>query len=186
MRVDETGLPGVLAIAPKRFGDDRGFFCETYNKRAFLEAGIDIEFVQDNHSLSAEAGTVRGLHFQAPPFAQAKLVRVVRGRIYDVVVDARIGSPDYGKHVRLELTAAGGEQSFVPVGFLHGFITLEPHTEVVYKVDNYHSREHEGSIRFNDPDLGIDWGPLATYPVLSDKDSTAQAWKAFSSPFLLV
>lgn len=183
MRVNEIGLPGVLAIAPKRFGDDRGFFSEIYNKRAFLEAGVNVEFIQDNHSMSAEVGTVRGLHFQAPPFAQAKLVRVVRGRIYDVAVDARSGSPNYGKHAGLELTAEGGEQLFVPAGFLHGFITLEPDTEVVYKVDNYYSRHHDGAVRFDDPDLGIDWGPHAANPVLSDKDAAAQSWSAFSSPF---
>ncbi|MDF1769360.1 dTDP-4-dehydrorhamnose 3,5-epimerase [Maricaulis sp.] len=183
MKVDEIGLPGVLAITPRRFGDDRGFFSETYNRKAFAEAGVDVEFIQDNHSMSAEVGTVRGLHFQAPPFAQAKLVRVVRGRIYDVAVDSRVGSPSFGKHAGLELTASGGEQLFVPAGFLHGFITLEPNTEVVYKVDNHYSRDHDGAVRFDDPDLEIDWGPHAANTVLSDKDATAQSWRAFSSPF---
>lgn len=183
MQVDELAVPDVLAITPRRFGDDRGFFSETYNKRAYAEAGVDVDFVQDNHSMSALPGTVRGLHFQAPPFAQAKLVRVVQGRIYDVAVDARVGSPTYGRHAGLELTAEGGEQIFVPAGFLHGFITLEPDTHVIYKVDNYYSRECDGSVRFDDPDLGIDWGPLASDPVLSDKDAAAQPWSAFSSPF---
>lgn len=183
MKVDEIGLPGVLAFTPKRFGDDRGFFSVTYNKRTFQEAGVDVDFIQDNHSMSGQVGTVRGLHFQAPPFAQAKLVRVVRGRIYDVAVDVRVGSPNYGKHAGLELTAERGEQLYVPAGFLHGFITLEPNTEVVYKVDNYYSRDHDGAVRFDDFDLGIDWGPQAANPVLSDKDAAAQSWQAFSSPF---
>lgn len=184
MQVDELAIPGVLAITPRRFGDDRGFFSESYNKRAFAAAGVEVDFVQDNHSVSAEPGTVRGLHFQAPPFAQAKLVRVVRGRVYDVAVDARIGSPTYGRHAGMELTAERGEQIFVPAGFLHGFITLEPDTHVIYKVDNYYSRESDGSVRFDDPELGIDWGPLASRPVLSEKDAAAQSWGAFSSPFV--
>lgn len=184
MQVDELAVPGVLAITPRRFGDDRGFFSETYNKKAFEEAGVAVDFVQDNHSMSTVPGTVRGLHFQAPPFAQTKLVRVVRGRVYDVAVDARVGSPTFGRHAGLELTAERGEQIFVPAGFLHGFITLEPTTHVIYKVDNYYSKECDGSVRFDDPDLAIDWGALAAKPVLSDKDAAAQSWEAFSSPFV--
>ena len=183
MQVDALSLPEVLAVTPARYGDARGFFSETYNKKAFHEAGITADFVQDNHSFSAQPGTVRGLHFQAPPFAQAKLVRVAAGRVLDVAVDARAGSPTYGAHVTLELSAQGGEQIFVPAGFLHGFITLEPDTHVIYKVDNYYSRDCDGSVRFDDPDLAIDWGERAADPVLSDKDAAAQAWRDFATPF---
>lgn len=184
MQVQELAIPGVLAVTPHRFGDDRGFFSEAYNQKAFQEIGISGNFVQDNHSVSAAPGTVRGLHFQAPPFAQAKLVRVVSGRVYDVAVDARVGSPTFGRHAGLELTAERGEQIFVPAGFLHGFITLEPDTHVIYKVDNYYARECDGAVRFDDPELGIDWGPLAGAATLSDKDAAAQSWSAFSSPFV--
>ena len=171
-------------MTPRRFGDDRGFFSETYNERSFAEAGIDVRFVQDNHSYSAQRGTVRGLHYQAPPHAQAKLVRVAQGRIYDVAVDARKGSPTFGQHVGATLTAEGGEQIFVPAGFLHGFITLEPDTHVLYKVDDYYSKACDGAVRFDDPALAIDWGDLARSPVLSEKDAAAPSWAEFSSPFV--
>lgn len=184
MQVQELAIPEVLTITPRRFGDDRGYFCETYNARAYDEIGVTASFVQDNHSFSAHPGTVRGLHYQAPPHTQAKLVRVVHGRIYDVAVDARRGSPTFGRHVGVELTAKGGEQVFVPAGFLHGFITLEAETHVIYKVDSYYSRECDGAVRFDDPDLAIDWGPLAGAPILSEKDAAALSWAEFSSPFV--
>ncbi|MHA7872571.1 MAG: dTDP-4-dehydrorhamnose 3,5-epimerase, partial [Hyphococcus sp.] len=168
---------------PKRFGDDRGFFSETYNERRFQEAGVDARFVQDNHSRSARAGTVRGLHYQAPPFAQAKLVRVAAGAILDVAVDARQGSPTYGRHVSVELSADNGAQLYVPEGFLHGFVTLAPETHVIYKVNAYYDREADGAVRWNDPDLGIAWGVGDNDATLSEKDAAAPFWKDFTSPF---
>jgi dTDP-4-dehydrorhamnose 3,5-epimerase len=163
-------LAEVLLIQPERFGDSRGFFSETYSRRTLAEAGITDEFVQDNHSLSAGAGTVRGLHYQLPPFAQAKLVRVTRGSILDVAVDLRQGSPTFGHHVTQPLSADAWNQLFVPVGFAHGFCTLEPDTEVVYKVTAYYSRAHDRGIRWNDPGLDIDWPVDPAKALLSDKD----------------
>ncbi|WP_300528125.1 dTDP-4-dehydrorhamnose 3,5-epimerase [Maricaulis sp.] len=183
MNIEDLSLPGVKLITPRVFGDDRGFFMETFKQSALAEAGIDVDFVQDNHSRSSETGTVRGLHYQAPPFAQSKLVRVVRGSILDVAVDARRGSPHYGQSVAVELSAANFQQLFVPQGFLHGFITLEPETEVVYKVDNYYSAAHDGSVRWDDPALGIDWGEAAASPVLSAKDQAAPLFSEFDNPF---
>ena len=181
--IHPTTLDGVRIITPARFGDDRGFFSETYNERRFIEAGIDARFVQDNHSRSATKGTVRGLHFQAPPFAQAKLVRVTAGSIMDVAVDARPSSPNFGKHVSVELSAENGAQLFVPEGFLHGFVTLEPDTHVVYKVNNYYDRDSDGAVRWNDPDLSIDWGIDSDDAVLSEKDAVAPYWRDLKSPF---
>jgi len=181
--VKKTDLDGVLVITPRRFGDDRGFFSETYNERALADAGVQVRFVQDNHSLSVEKGTVRGLHFQAPPFAQAKLVRVTSGAILDVAIDARKASPNYAKHVSIELSAENGAQLFVPEGFLHGFVTLAPNTEVVYKVNNYYDRDADGSVLWNDRDLGVDWGVKNENAVLSDKDKAATRWTDFKSPF---
>lgn len=183
MNIEDLSLPGVKLITPRVFGDDRGFFMETFKQSVLAEAGIDVDFVQDNHSRSSETGTVRGLHYQAPPFAQSKLVRVVRGSILDVAVDARRGSPHYGQSVAVELSAANFQQLFVPQGFLHGFITLEPDTEVVYKVDNYYSAAHDGSVRWDDPALGIDWGEAAASPVLSAKDQAAPLFGEFDNPF---
>lgn len=168
--VQPLAIKDVLLITPKRFGDHRGFFSETYNKRTFAEAGINLEFVQDNHSMSGDAGTVRGLHFQAQPMAQDKLVRVVRGSILDVAVDIRRSSATFGKWVSAEITAERGEQILVPKGFAHGICTLEPHTEVLYKVTEYYSAEHDSCIRWDDPELGIAW-PLKGAPKLSDKDA---------------
>ncbi len=156
-RVDRTDLDGVLVIVPIRYGDARGFFSETYSQAAFREIGVASDFLQDNHSLSRMPGTVRGLHFQIAPFAQAKLVRVPRGAILDVAVDIRHSSPTYGRSFATRLSAENGAQLFVPVGFAHGFCTLEPDTEVFYKVDAPYSREHERGLRWNDPVLGIDW-----------------------------
>jgi dTDP-4-dehydrorhamnose 3,5-epimerase len=183
MRIEETALPGVYLIEPKRFGDARGFFSEVYKKHALLEAGIDLDFIQDNHSLSAERGVVRGLHFQAPPHAQDKLVRVVRGRILDVSVDIRRGSPNYGRSFSIELSAENGLQLLVLKGFLHGFATLEPNCEVLYKVTDVYAPDCEGGVIWNDPDLGIDWGLADDEVVLSDKDKLLPGFKDFESPF---
>lgn len=173
MMVHALELAGVLEISPRKFGDDRGFFSETYNAKSFAEAGIDLTFVQDNHSYSAAKGVVRGLHYQLPPFAQDKLVRVTRGAILDVAVDIRKGSPTFGKWVALEVSAEKWNQILVPKGFAHGFMTLVEHTEVIYKVTNYYSPEHDRSIRFDDPAIGIDWPIPASGVQLSDKDQKA-------------
>lgn len=173
MEVRSLGLDGVFEISPRKFGDDRGFFSETYNAKSFAEAGIDLTFVQDNHSYSAARGVVRGLHYQLPPFAQDKLVRVTRGAILDVAVDIRKGSPTFGKWVALEVSAEKWNQILVPKGFAHGFMTLVEHTEVIYKVTNYYSPEHDRSIRFDDPAIGIDWPIPASGVQLSDKDQKA-------------
>lgn len=170
LEIEQTTLGGVLIVTPRRFGDARGFFSEVYNRARFTQAGIAAEFIQDNHSMSAPAGTVRGLHFQRPPHAQAKLVRVLKGSIVDVVVDLRRASPTYGQHVKVELSAASWRQLFVPAGFAHGFCTLEPDTEVFYKVDACYSPEHDGGILWNDPALGIDWPVKSDAAILSDKD----------------
>ncbi len=155
---------------PKKHGDHRGFFSEVYNKRTLAAAGIDIDFVQDNHSLSAEKGVVRGLHFQVPPFAQDKLLRVVRGSVFDAAVDLRRGSPTYGKHVSVVLSAEEWNQILVPIGFAHGLMTLEPDTEVIYKVSNYYSAEHDKGLLWNDPALGIEWPVAEEKAILSAKD----------------
>ena len=163
------GAEALLEIRPAKFGDARGFFSETYNQARFADAGIDLTFVQDNHSLSGDVGTVRGLHFQVPPFAQDKLVRVTKGAIYDVAVDIRRGSPTYGAHIGVRLSAADWNQLLVPVGFAHGFCTLERDTEVIYKVSAPYSRDHDLGLLWNDPALGIAW-PLTGDAILSDKD----------------
>jgi dTDP-4-dehydrorhamnose 3,5-epimerase len=170
-------------LVPKRFGDDRGFFAETYSRRKYLEYGIDLEFVQDNHSVSQEIGTLRGLHFQAPPHAQAKLIRCVRGAIFDVAVDIRRGSPSYGQWKGYNLTADNGHQLYVPVGFAHGFLTIKPSSEIVYKCSDYYAPEAEGSIMWNDPDIGINWD-LNGEPILSSKDADALTLKDIESPFI--
>jgi dTDP-4-dehydrorhamnose 3,5-epimerase len=183
MNITSLDLPEVRLIEPRVFGDSRGWFSETYNAKALRDAGIEIEFVQDNHSYSQAAGTVRGLHYQAPPHAQDKLVRVVRGAVLDVAVDARRGSPRYGQWVSVELSAENARQLLVPQGFLHGFITLTTDTEVVYKVSDYYSRECDGSVRHDSAGLAIDWGSAATAPVLSEKDLSAPGWSDFETPF---
>ena len=173
MRLEPLALPEVVEITPPRHGDDRGFFSETWNRRAFQDGGISIDFVQDNQSLSAAAGTLRGLHFQTPPHAQAKLVRVLQGAIFDVAVDIRAGSPTFGQWVGLELSRAKWNQLFIPVGFAHGFVTLVPETEVAYKVSDFYAPEHDHAIRFDDPAIGIDW-PEGLPPFeLSDRDRAA-------------
>lgn len=170
MNVEPTAIPDVRILTPRRFGDHRGFFSETYNRETFAKAGVTLTFVQDNHSLSAAVGTLRGLHFQSHPAAQDKLVRVARGRILDVAVDLRRSSPSYGQHVAVELSAENWRQLLIPVGFAHGFITLEPDTEVLYKVTDLYSAAHDLGLAWDDPALGIDWPLPPGGPVLSDKD----------------
>lgn len=168
--VKPLAINDVRIIRPRKISDARGFFSETYNKKALAEAGIDCEFVQDNHSFSTLAGTIRGLHFQGHPFAQDKLVRVVSGRILDIAVDIRKASPTFGQWVAAEISAAEWNQILVPVGFAHGFCSLEPDTQVIYKVTNYYSAQHDFGIRWNDPELKIDW-PFGEDEVeLSEKD----------------
>lgn len=170
MDVRPLSIPDVKLITPRRFGDQRGYFFEAYNHRAFHAAGITGDFVQDNQSHSSAIGTLRGLHCQTPPFEQAKLVRVLKGRIFDVAVDIRRGSSTFGQHVSIELTADSGAQLLVPVGFLHGFATLEPDCEVLYKVTAYYSPANDKGVIWNDPDLRVPWPLPADGPVLSDKD----------------
>ncbi|HYD70323.1 dTDP-4-dehydrorhamnose 3,5-epimerase [Azospirillum sp.] len=170
MDIQRLAIPDVLVLKPAKFGDERGFFSETYNRRRFAEAGIDLDFVQDNHARSAQAGTVRGLHFQTPPFAQDKLLRVVKGAVLDVAVDVRHGSPTYGKHVAVELSEGAWNQILVPVGFAHGYCTLAPDTEVIYKVSNYYAPKNDAGMLWNDPDLGIEWPVRPEDALLSDKD----------------
>lgn len=168
MKRVETKLDGVVILEPNVFGDSRGFFMESYNRRAFREVGIDLEFVQDNHSLSEAPGIIRGLHYQSEPMAQSKLVRVLSGAIYDVAVDIRPDSPTFGQWVGVVLSEENKRQLLVPKGFAHGFCTLVPNTQVLYKVDQYYSPEHDCGILWSDPDLGIDW-PVRE-PKLSEKD----------------
>lgn len=180
MQIEQTSLPGVVILTPARHGDDRGFFSESWNRKTLQQAGLDLpEFVQDNHSLSRKAGTLRGLHYQSPPHAQGKLVRCGRGSLFDVAVDARRGSPSYGQWFGTELSFENGRQLWVPAGFLHGFVTLEPDTEVVYKCTDHYDRDCDGGVRWDS--VGIDW-PVSE-PVLSDKDKTAPAFADWQSPF---
>jgi dTDP-4-dehydrorhamnose 3,5-epimerase len=168
--IERLGIPDLLLIRPKRYADFRGYFAETYNQEAFAKMGIDAVFVQDNHSLSLKAGTIRGLHFQSAPFEQGKLVRVVRGRIFDVAVDIRRSSASFGRYVSVELSAQEGDQIMIPAGFAHGFCALEPDTEVVYKVDQYYSVSHDRGIRWDDPRIGINWPLGGQAATLSEKD----------------
>lgn len=181
MQIEETKLKGVLILTPARYGDNRGFFSESWSRARFAEAGIDIDFVQDNHSLSAETGTVRGLHFQAPPHAQAKLVRCGRGALFDVAVDIRRGSPSYGDWVGVELSFENGRQLLIPAGFAHGFITRTPDTEITYKCSAYYAPESDGALRWDS--CGIAWG-FDGSPVLSAKDAAAPSLAEFESPFI--
>ena len=181
--VQRLPIREVIEIRPRKFGDDRGFFAETFNCDRFAAAGIDIDWIQDNQSFSAPLGTLRGLHFQLPPFAQDKLVRVLRGRILDVAVDIRGGSPTYGKWVSAELSAEAFNQLLVPAGFAHGFLTLEPDTEVLYKVSAPYSSAHDRSIRWDDPDIAIDWPLAGAQPVLSAKDRDAPFLRDMGTAF---
>lgn len=173
VEVRTFGLGGILEILPKKHGDNRGFFSETYNAASLKAAGVDLVFVQDNHSYSAAAGVLRGLHYQLPPFAQDKLVRVTRGAILDVVVDIRRSSPTFGQWEALEVSADRWNQILVPKGFAHGFVTLVPDTEVLYKVTELYSKDHDRSLRFNDPAIGVEWPSFEAGYILSDKDKAA-------------
>ncbi len=184
MKIEQTVLEGVLILTPARFGDERGFFSESWNRKRMEAAGLAVEFVQDNHSLSVQAGTVRGLHFQTPPHAQAKLVRCGRGCLYDVAVDIRKGSPSYGHWIGVELSAQNGKQLLIPEGFLHGFVTREANTEIIYKCSDYYAPDCDRSVRFDDPEIGVDWGILPELAVLSEKDRTAPTLAEYSSPFI--
>lgn len=181
MDFQKTTIEGLILITPKVFKDQRGFFLESYSDKAFKNVGITTVFVQDNHSRSEPSGVLRGLHFQKPPFAQCKLIRVIQGSIFDVAVDLRKNSPTFGKWLGFELTSDNYNMLLVPQGFAHGFCTLVPGTEVQYKVDNFYSPEHDSGIRWNDPDLNIPW-PIKE-PVLSAKDAVLPFFKELDSPF---
>lgn len=183
MEIRRLEIPDVFLIKPVRRGDDRGWFAETFKASVLADAGVTHPFVQDNMSLSRVPGTLRGLHFQSPPHAQAKLVSVLSGKILDVAVDARKGSPTYGRHVAAELDAEEGWQIYVPVGFLHGFVTRVPDTRVTYKVSDVYAPDCDGGVLWSDPDLGIDWGLNGMTPELSAKDQVAQRFADFKSPF---
>ena len=176
-----TPLEDLLQLTPRRFGDHRGFFSESWSARAFAEQGLDVTFVQDNHSLSSQVGTVRGLHYQSPPHAQAKLVRCGRGRIFDVAVDVRSGSATYGQWFGVELSFENGKQLMIPAGFLHGFMTLEPDSEIIYKCTDFYAPECDGAVRWDS--CGIDWPDVGIAPVLSEKDAIAVPLSEFKTPF---
>lgn len=181
--IEQTPLPGVVRITPPRFGDERGFFSENWNSKRLKEAGLELpEFVQDNHSLSSAKGTVRGLHYQSPPHAQGKLVRCGRGSIFDVAVDVRHGSPTYGHWHGEELSFENGRQLWIPSGFLHGFATLEPDSEIVYKCTDFYSPECDGAVRWDS--VGIDWPIGDDQPLLSEKDLVAPPLSEFDTPFV--
>ena len=184
--INPLAIPDVLLVQPQKFGDHRGYFLETFSRKDFRRLGIDSDFVQDNQSLSARRGTVRGSHFQLPPHPQAKLVRVTRGSIFDVAIDLRRGSPTFGQWCGTTLTAEKCNQLFVPRGFAHAFCTLEPDTEVAYKVDDYYAPECDAGIIWNDPGLGIDWPIAAQDAILSEKDAELPRLADFESPFAYV
>jgi dTDP-4-dehydrorhamnose 3,5-epimerase len=181
--MQETLLPGVTIVTPRWFRDSRGAFCETYNQNTWQNLSLTENFVQDNHSISHQTGTIRGLHFQRPPQGQAKLVRVVAGAIWDVAVDIRRKSPTYGQWIGVDLTAENGRQLFIPEGLLHGFITRSPETQVIYKCSSVYAPTHEDAVRFNDPELDINWGISADDVMLSDKDAAAGSFADLDSPF---
>ena len=173
----------VKLIRPKRFGDERGWFSETFNRERYAALGVDVAFVQDNHSMSRDVGTLRGLHWQAPPHGQDKLIRCVAGAIWDVAVDARAGSPTFGRWVAAELNAENGHQLFVPIGFAHGFVTLRPNTEVEYKVSALYAPTAEGGVIWNDPALGLPWPLGGVIPTLSAKDEVLPPLSEATTPF---
>ena len=181
MEFIKTKFDGAWKVQPAVHGDERGFFLESYSSKDFQTAGITASFVQDNHSLSVAPGVLRGLHLQRPPFAQSKIIRVIRGAIFDVIVDLRAHSPTFGQWEGFEMTETNFSMLFVPHGFAHGFCTLAPRTEVLYKVDTPYAPQYEGGIRWNDPDIGIQWPNDA--PVLSEKDKNLPFFKDFISPF---
>lgn len=183
MEIEHTHLQGVVILTPARHGDARGFFSESWNKARMDSAGLTYDFVQDNHSLSQAVGTVRGLHYQRLPHAQAKLVRCGQGALFDVAVDIRTGSPTYGQWIGVELTAQNGKQLLIPAGFLHGFVTRVPDTEIIYKCTDYYAPECDGAVRYDDPAIGIDWGLGTDAPLLSDKDANAPLLADIGTPF---
>jgi dTDP-4-dehydrorhamnose 3,5-epimerase len=183
MDVTETPIPGLLVLKPRRFGDDRGWFSEVWNRDTLRAAGIELDFVQDNHSMSATPGTVRGLHYQAPPRAQDKLVRCGRGLVYDVAVDVRPGSATYGQWFGIELSPDNGLQLLIPRGFLHGFVTRAANSELLYKCTDTYAPDCDGAVRWDDPDLGVDWGIDLAAAILSDKDRRAPAFRDWKNPF---
>ena len=183
MQVECLDIPAVRVIIPPRHPDDRGWFSETYSRKALAEKGIDDTFVQDNHAFSRRKGTVRGLHFQLPPHAQAKLVRVVRGAIYDVAVDLRRGSPTYGGFVSAVLSAENGMQRYIPAGFAHGLCTLDDDTEVLYKASDFYAPAYEAALRWDDPEIAIPWPLAGGSPLISQRDAAAPCLAGFDSPF---
>jgi len=183
MEAIPTAIPDVIEIVPVRHGDHRGWFSEVWNEKSLADAGIELSWVQDNEAMSAKVGTIRGLHFQMPPFAQDKLVRALRGRIVDVAVDIRKSSPTFGQHVAVELTAEKGNQLLVPQGFAHGYCTLEPDSVIAYKVSNYYSPESDRALRWDDPELGIEWPIDSGEASISDKDLAAPLWADLDSFF---
>ena len=176
-------MPNILLFAPTRHEDNRGWFREAYNARREARNGIDTSFVQDNQSLSVSIGTIRGIHFQTLPHGQAKLIQCTSGRLMDYVVDVRRGSPTYGQHLKVELSQDNGKVLFIPVGFGHAFVTLEPNTEISYKVSDFYDSDCDGGIRWDCPDIGIDWPSCASPAAISAKDRTLPLLKDFSSPF---
>ncbi|MGI9356292.1 MAG: dTDP-4-dehydrorhamnose 3,5-epimerase [Rhizobiaceae bacterium] len=184
MEVKALRIGDVKLLIPDRHYDERGFFSETYRQDALAEVGIHLDFVQDNHSFSKHRSTVRGLHFQSPPFAQAKLVRVAHGAAYDVAVDIRRGSPTFGQWVAVTISADNWHQLLVPEGFAHAICTLEPNTEIIYKASNFYSPDHDTGILWNDPSLAIDWPVTAEEVVLSDRDRCQPLLEQFETPFV--
>ncbi|MEP1930140.1 MAG: dTDP-4-dehydrorhamnose 3,5-epimerase [Paracoccaceae bacterium] len=183
MKITQTSLFGLLIVEPARFGDSRGFFSESWNRNTLLQHGIDVDFVQDNHSFSSTINTVRGLHFQSAPHAQVKLVRCGRGAFFDVAVDIRKGSPTFAQWFGVELSFENGKQLLVPSGFLHGFATRQPDTEIVYKCSDFYAPECDGAVRFDDPAIGIDWN-LSGPAVLSEKDDQAPSLGDLNNAFV--
>lgn len=184
LKVAPLAIPDVKLVVPQRHSDSRGYFSETFNRRTLAAAGIAFDSVQDNQSFSAARGTVRGMHFQVPPLAQTKLIRVVRGTVFDVAIDFRRGSPTFGRHVSAVLSAKRGNQLYIPAGFAHGFCTLEPETEVLYKVDKYYSTEHERGFRWDDPDLAIPWPIAPAAAVLSPRDRELPRFRDIEPAFV--
>lgn len=182
LEIVQTAIPGVLVLSPRRFTDERGFFCETWNKKAMLSEGLDFDFVQDNHSFSVDAGTLRGLHLQNPPHAQDKLVRCGRGALFDVAVDVRTNSPTYGQWFGQELSFENGKQMLIPKGCLHGFMTLTRKCEIIYKCSDYYAQNCEAEVAWNDPDIGIQWPEFASV-VISEKDKLAGSLADLNSAF---
>ena len=183
MKITALSIPDVKLIEPNVINDKRGVFLESYSVRSFKQAGIECAFVQDNYSLSINAGVIRGLHFQLPPFAQAKLIWVTKGRIWDVALDLRGSSPTYGQHTSIELSHKAPQMLYIPVGFAHGFLSMEPNSEVQYKADNYYAPDHDAGILWGDPDIAIDWPIKNNDVILSDKDAALPAFADLQNNF---